>query len=348
MMQRPSFLFVFLSLLAGCGGRVGVGDGETVADGGLDSAVDGGPVATDSGSKIDATAPGTITLRSDVPGVCALAAGGGRAVWIRRDSGFVAAARAEPFASITPLGRANPTYCALAMSDATRACFGNDEGALDCANTDGSSPKQLSPAMELDPIRALAFGDSGSIYARRRTVVWTMFGASEMRTLDEDAVAVAGDFDPVPDDGTELAVASSRMIESLTRKSRLPADDGILAMRGLDYNHWLILDSKRALAVLGEIEPGLPGSTPLPIGGAVQAFAYAGPRGENLYVAHDEGGTTVIDAYQATLFFGVKLGAPRRVVRESADVVALAIDAGYIVWATSDGRLVRADRATKK
>jgi hypothetical protein len=312
--MKPYCLLFALAL--GCGARVDAPVGEP-------------PPAT--------TPPTSASelLRTENP-MCAFGASAGHLVWIDATTKQVSVARANPGSAARVLGIAADT-CALAVKG-TRFCFGDSGGSLSCMNVDGSAYEIHGDRLTTDPVRSVDLGpDRGLIFARRRTVYGRLYDASfDVRTMPNEIVATAGDFEPSPDDGVEWAVLTRNALQRMSYGESAPvAVSAPIAVRALQYSSYLVLSSD---GVLSRVHAGDGGSAPLDLG-SVQRFATRDRwDGENLVVAR----AGEIVAVEGRLFFEPHIEKTRVVVPTEGDVVAIALDEDEILWATTAGEIRRA------
>lgn len=279
-------------------------------------------------------------LRSEPP-ICAFGAGAGHLVWIDAETKHVKAARAVAGSRARTVGIAAHT-CALSVVG-TRLCFGDSAGSLTCLSVDGGNHEILGERRAADPVRTVDLGRGrGLIFGRSRSV-YGRFDFEESltsRTFDADVVATAGDFEPSPDDGVELAVATTKELRRFSDGRGVPVTAPI-AVRALEYSAYLVLSadgSLRAMTVGYE-----PRSSAVELGGFVHAFAHdEHTSGENLVAAVEDR----IVAASGQLYFEPRLSPLRVVAPAGGEVVSLAIDDDEILWATRAGEIRRVKRAS--
>ena len=203
-------------------------------------------------------------------------------------------------------------------------------------------------------MRAVEVGpDLGLVYARRNAAYGRLYDAKFVETrLVDTVVAVAGDFDPTPDDGTELVVATR---SKLRRISSGESDDVALdaptsiALRATQYSAYLMLgiDGTLRHATLRASAPA-----PVTIGLAFPVTAFVhdvhadGAARENLYVARPSSGAGAdeIVAVRAKLYFEPAIIGQRVLASAQGTVSGLSIDGEDLLWATRSGALRRARR----
>jgi hypothetical protein len=329
-----STIFLVLSLTA-CGARVDTPLQE--------------PAETSPIDPIDSVAPPTDSKPSTSPSellrteneLCAFGAGAGHVVWIDAATRKVNVARAPAGSAARALGTASRETCALAVFG-TRFCFGDAGGSLTCMNVDGTALEVHGERKATDPVRAIEVGSSRSLVFARRRTVYGRFGEEasfNAKTVDQDIVAVAGDFEPSPDDGVELAAATTSALHRISFGETKPvAIAAPVAVRALHYSSYLVLGVD---GMLRSVHANDGTTTELEIGSGIQAIVHSdNSDGENLVIVRDG----QIVAMHGTLYFDPKVSNRRTVAPAAGDVVSLALDEDQILWATRAGEIRRATR----
>jgi hypothetical protein len=319
-----SVIFLALTLTA-CGARARVDLTEE-------------PTPTPTEPTDTPTSPSASELVRTIDEPCAFGAGAGHLVWIDAATHAVNVARAVPGSTAKHLGNAAGT-CALAVLG-TRFCFGDAAGSLTCMDVDGAEMDIHGERRASDPVRAIDLGRGpGLIFARRRTVYGRLYEDTfTTTTTTADVVGVAGDWEPSPDDGVELAVTTVNALQRISYGETKPISIApSLAVSALHYSAYLVLGADGELRTV-HAHDGL--TRDLGLAG-VQAFAHSDrTQGDNLVVAREG----QIVAMNAQLYFEPKVSRSRVVAPANGDVVSIALDDADIVWATRGGEIRRAKR----